>query len=102
MDRATNASSRLVSLDPRLNSTPDLAERWDISPDGTVYTFHLRANARFHDGRAVTAQDFVYSWERAASPTLGSDTVLTYLGDIVGVREMNADRRTSVQRVEGH
>jgi oligopeptide transport system substrate-binding protein len=80
--------SGLVSLDPSLRLTPDLAERWDVSPDGTVYTFYLRENARFHDGRAVTAQDVVYSWERAASPALASDSVLTYLGDIVGVREM--------------
>lgn len=80
--------SGLVSLDPSLRLTPDLAERWDVSADGTVYTFRLRQNARFHDGRPVTAQDVVYSWERAASPALASDTVLTYLGDIVGVREM--------------
>lgn len=80
--------SGLVSLDPSLNLIPDLAERWDVSGDGTVYTFHLRQNARFHDGRPVTAQDVVYSWERAASPALASDTVLTYLGDIVGVLEM--------------
>ncbi|RPJ19091.1 MAG: hypothetical protein EHM33_30845, partial [Chloroflexi bacterium] len=56
--------SGLVAFDPSLNLTPDLAERWDVSPDGTVYTFHLRQNARFHDGRPVTAQDVVYSWER--------------------------------------
>ena len=82
--------SGLVSFDPHLNLTPDLAETWDVSGDGTVYTFHLRENAHFHDGRFVTAQDVVYSWERAASPQLKSDTVLTYLGDIVGVREMFA------------
>ena len=82
--------SGLVSFDPHLNLTPDLAETWDVSDDGTVYTFHLRENARFHDGRFVTAKDVVYSWERAASPQLASDTVLTYLGDIVGVREMVA------------
>ena len=80
--------SGLVSFDPSLNLTPDLAERWDVSPDGTVYTFHLRQNAKFHDGRPVSAQDVLYSWERAADPTLASDTVLTYLGDIVGIREM--------------
>ena len=80
--------SGLVSFDPNLNLTPDLAERWDVSLDGTIYTFYLRQNAKFHDGRPVTAQDIVYSWERAASPALESDTVLTYLGDIVGVREM--------------
>ncbi|MEW6241666.1 MAG: peptide ABC transporter substrate-binding protein [Chloroflexota bacterium] len=82
--------SGLVSFDTRLNLTPDLAESWEVSADGMVYTFHLRLNARFHDGRAVTAQDFIYSWERAADPEMQSDTVLTYLGDIVGVKEMNA------------
>lgn len=82
--------SGLAAFDPRLNLIPDLAERWEVSADGTVYTFRLRANAKFHDGRAVTARDVVYSWERAASPALESDTVITYLGDIVGVKEMKA------------
>ena len=82
--------SGLVSFDPQLNLTPDLAETWDVSSDGTIYTFHLRKNAFFHDGKPVTAQDVVYSWERAATPALGSDTVLTYLGDIVGVDKVFA------------
>ncbi len=84
--------SGLVSFDPHLNLTPDLAETWDVSGDGTMYTFHLHENARFHDGRFVTARDVIYSWERAASPQLASETVLTYLGDIVGVREMAAGK----------
>ena len=82
--------SGLVSFDPQLNLTPDLAETWEVSADGMVYTFRLRANAKFHDGRAVTAQDVIYSWERAASPAVASDTVQTYLGDILGVTEMAA------------
>jgi oligopeptide transport system substrate-binding protein len=82
--------SGLVSFDPQLQVAPDLAESWDISPDGTVYTFHLRPNARFHNGRPVTAQDVVYSWERAADPKTESNDVLTYLGDIVGIAEMHA------------
>ncbi|GAB4498653.1 MAG: ABC transporter substrate-binding protein [Anaerolineales bacterium] len=80
--------SGLVQLDPNLNIRPDLAETWEVSGDGTVYTFKIRDNAKFHNGRDVTAQDVAFSWERAASPELASDTVLTYLGDIVGVREM--------------
>ena len=80
--------SGLVSFDPQLSLKPDLAEKVDVSTDGTVYTFHLRANAKFHDGRPVTSQDVIYSWERAASPDLQSDTVLTYLGDIVGIKEI--------------
>ena len=82
--------SGLVSLDPQLNLTPELAESWEVSADGTVYTFRLRPNAKFHNGRSVIAQDVIYSWERAASPAVDSDTALTYLGDIVGVREMAA------------
>lgn len=91
------AFSGLVSLDPRLNLVPELAERWEVSADGMTYTFHLRANAKFHDGRAVAARDFVYSWERAASPALASDTVLTYLGDIVGVKEMRAGQADHIR-----
>lgn len=80
------AFSGLVALDPRLNLVPDLAETWEVE-NGTVYTFHLRRNATFHDGRAVTAQDVIYSLERATSPELASDTASTYLGDILGVKE---------------
>jgi peptide/nickel transport system substrate-binding protein len=58
--------SRLV----RVNSVGtdiegDLAETWDVSDDGTVYTFHLRPNAMFADGSPVTAEDVRYSFERA-------------------------------------
>ncbi|MDD2921943.1 MAG: ABC transporter substrate-binding protein, partial [Anaerolineales bacterium] len=84
--------SGLVSFDPHLNLTPDLAETWEVSADGTVYTFHLRENARFHDGNFVTAKDVIYSWERAANPQTESETVLTYLGDIAGARAMAAGK----------
>ncbi|HXF84272.1 MAG TPA: peptide ABC transporter substrate-binding protein [Anaerolineales bacterium] len=82
--------SGLVSFDPQLNLTADLAERWEVSDDGLTYTFYLRPNAKFHNGRAVTTQDVIYSWKRAASPALQSDTALTYLGDILGIREFAA------------
>lgn len=92
--------SGLVAFDPTLNLTPDLAETWDISPDGLVYTFQLRKNAKFHDGRAVTAQDVIYSWERALSPMLASDTALTYLGDIAGARELAAGQSEHVSGLQ--
>jgi oligopeptide transport system substrate-binding protein len=95
--------SGLVALDPQLNLIPDLAESWDVTTGGTVYTFHLRKNAKFHDGRPVTAQDVVYSWARAANPQTGSDTVLTYLGDILGVKEMHggtADRISGLKALD--
>jgi oligopeptide transport system substrate-binding protein len=99
------AFSGLVSLDPDLNLVPDLAESWEVTSDGTLYTFHLRQNALFHDGRPVTAGDVVFSWERAANPETRSDTALTYLGDIVGVREMvdgRSDHISGLRVVDDH
>jgi peptide/nickel transport system substrate-binding protein len=45
----------------------DIAERWDISDDGSIYTFHLRKSAAFHDGSPVTADDVRWSLQRAIS-----------------------------------
>jgi oligopeptide transport system substrate-binding protein len=58
----------LVSFDPELNLTPDIAERWEVSSDGKTYTFYLRNGVKFHNGRDVTATDFKYSIERACTP----------------------------------
>ena len=80
--------SGLVRLDANLQPIPDLAERWEISPDGLVYTFYLRQNVSFHSGRPFTAEDVKFSWDRAADPDLESPTVGTYLTDIVGVQEV--------------
>ena len=74
--------SGLVAVNTDLAIVPDLAESWTISADGTVYTFKIRPNARFHDGRPVTAADFVYSINRATSAELDSPVAPTYLGDI--------------------
>ena len=97
--------SGLVSFDPQLNLTPDLAESWEVSADGMVYTFHLRESAKFHNGKPVTAQDVIYSWERAASPELASDTALTYLGDIVGINELaagQAENASGLKALDDH
>ncbi|MDZ4719661.1 MAG: peptide ABC transporter substrate-binding protein [Roseiflexaceae bacterium] len=88
--------SGLVSFTPAMQLAPDLAESWDVSADGTVYTFHLHPNARFHNGRPVTADDVIYSWDRAADPQTDSNSVLTYLGDIVGLAERHAGTATNI------
>ncbi len=79
--------SGLVTLTKDLEVVPDLAEGFDVSPDGLTYTFTLRENAKFHSNRQVTAEDVKWSLERAASRDLSSPTALAYLGDIVGARE---------------
>ncbi|NDA67067.1 MAG: peptide ABC transporter substrate-binding protein [Verrucomicrobia bacterium] len=52
---------------------PAIAHRWDMSPDGAVYTFHLRTNAFWSTGQSITAEDFVWSWRRALAPETGAE-----------------------------
>lgn len=52
---------------------PGCAERWDISADRKTYTFHLRPNLRWTNGDALTAHDFVRSWERVLDPATAAD-----------------------------
>ncbi len=80
--------SGLVTLDSNLQVAPDLAERWQVSPDGRTYTFYLRTDAKFHDGRPITASDVKYSLERACSPALASQPAMIYLSDIEGAVAM--------------
>lgn len=47
---------------------PSLATSWDVNSDGTIWTFHLRNDAKWTDGAPLNANDFVYSWRRALSP----------------------------------
>jgi len=56
----------LVELDEGLTPVPALARRWTVSPDRRVYTFLLRRDVRFHNGRLLEAADVKYAWERAA------------------------------------
>ena len=70
----------LVQLDDSLRVKPCVASRWEISPDGLVYTFHLRSDVLFHNSevfpsgksRTVTAPDFVYSFSRITDSTIAS------------------------------
>lgn len=63
----------LVTLTADGQQAPGAAESWDISDDGTVYTFHLRKDAKWSNGDPVTAADWVYSFQRAVNPDTKSD-----------------------------
>lgn len=89
--------SGLTRLDTDLRIQPDLAAGWTVSEDRLTYTFFLRHNALFHDGRPVTSSDVIFSWERAANLTTGSDTAETYLGDIAGVSEVLGGDATQIE-----
>ena len=61
----------LTTLDAAARPIPGMAERWETSPDGKTWTFHLR-EARWSDGKPVTANDFVFAWRRLLSPQTAS------------------------------
>lgn len=63
----------LVGKNPEtLEVEPGVAETWEISEDGTLYTFHIRDDARWSNGDPVTAVDFHWSWNRILEPELGA------------------------------
>ena len=97
--------SGLVTLNQDLEVVPDIADSWELSDDDTTYTFTLRDDAEFHNGKPVTAQDFKYSIERACDPATGSVVADAYLGDIVGARARlrgEADEVSGVLVVDDH
>ncbi|MBL9216613.1 MAG: peptide ABC transporter substrate-binding protein [Opitutaceae bacterium] len=89
----------LVMEDPRdLHPIPGQAERWEISPDGLTYTFHLRPNLQWSDGEPLTADDFVQSYRRMLTPSLGSE--YSYLLWFVkGAEEYNQGKLTDFRQV---
>jgi oligopeptide transport system substrate-binding protein len=63
----------LLDPDPKdASPIPGVAETWDISPDGKIYTFHLRKTAKWSNGDPVTSQDFLESYHRMLMPALGA------------------------------
>jgi oligopeptide transport system substrate-binding protein len=92
--------SGLVRLDANLEPVGDLASAWQVSPDGLVYTFDLRHDAVFQDGRKVTAGDVKYSWERACNPATNSQTAGIYLGDVLGAADMLAGKSQGLSGVQ--
>jgi oligopeptide transport system substrate-binding protein len=91
--------SGLIRLDDKVNLVPDIAESWTVSADGRVYTFKLRPNVKFHDGKPVTAQDFKYSLERSLNPRTRSPVAATYLGDIVGAIDRLTGKASDVKGI---
>ncbi len=90
--------SYLVQPDEELNFKPDLAESWEISEDGTVYTFHLRQDVVWHDGEPFTADDVVFTLNALAHPDYIGGNENRVLG-IVGAAEVQAGEAETISGV---
>ncbi len=77
---------------------PGLAERYEMTPDGLTYTFHLRAGVKFHNGREMTAQDVKYSLDRVTTPTTQSPGA-SFFGAIEGFDAIQAGTATDLSGV---
>ena len=84
----------LMQMDADGSAVPAIAESYDISEDGKTYTFHLR-DAKWSNGEAVTAADFVFGWQRAVDPANASEYsyMLSDIGQVVNAAEIIAGEK---------
>lgn len=80
------------------NLKPDLAESYEISPDGKVFTFKLRDGVKFHNGRAMTAEDVKYTLDRVTNPETQSPGA-GFFGSIAGYEDMASGKAKSLSGV---
>lgn len=75
---------------------PGQAETWETSEDGLTWTFHLRDGLKWSDGTPLTANDFVYSWQRVCDPAVAAPYAETVLGMVKGYDEAIAGDVTAL------
>src|SRR6266852_413614 len=97
-----NVFEGLVGYDQKtLQPTPLLAEKWDVSPDGLKYTFHLRKGVKFQNGRALTADDVKYSFTRLADPKVATTYATSLiLGSVVGFDDASSGKSKELTGVK--
>ena len=80
----------LMQMDADGKAVNALADRVDVSEDGLTYTFHIRNDANWSNGRPVTAADFVFAWQRAVDPEVASEYSYMFsdIGQIVNAQEI--------------
>ncbi len=89
----------LVAFDRDLKIRPAIARRWLISGDGRTYTFELRRDVKFHNGRTVTAEDFRYSFEHLLDPETRSERTWI-LEKLLGARKFMAGKASAVHGIQ--
>src|SRR5215510_8350618 len=77
----------LVELGPDLRPRPLVATSWTVSPDGLAYTFKLKPNVKWHDGRPFTAEDVAFTFYAHLNPKVNS-TLRSTLGALQGFDEL--------------
>jgi len=88
----------LLAVDPHGRPIPGVARSWETSPDGLVWTFHLRQDAKWSNGDPVTAEDFVYSFRRFVDPASAvPDT--SWLAQVANAKAIVANQEKDVSKL---
>ena len=94
------AFDNLLKMDKDGKVVPGLAEKYEVSDDQLTWTFHLRDGLKWSDSSALTADDFVYSWQRLVDPNVAAPYAQTVLGMVEGyddaIGRPDADGNTTV------
>ena len=94
------AFDNLLKMDKDGKVVPGLAEKYEVSDDQLTWTFHLRDGLKWSDGSVLTADDFVYSWQRLVDPNVAAPYAQTVLGMVEGyddaIGRPDADGNTTV------
>lgn len=97
-----HAFEGLTKTDKNGKTVAGVAKSWEVSEDKLTYTFHLRDDAKWSDGKAVTANDFVYSWQRAVDPSTASAYAyqLYYIKNAEAINSQSVDESGKPQKVK--
>lgn len=87
-----NVEEGLLTVGKNNKKEPGIAKSWTTSKDGMTYTFTLRHNAKWADGKPVTANDFVYAWQRNVDPKTKAVNAYRYSG-IVNADAINSGKK---------
>jgi oligopeptide transport system substrate-binding protein len=103
VDILRNVFSGLYRFDAQLREVPDLAVGLPtVSTDGLTYTFHLRHDARFSNGDAITVDDFIYSWSRAAAKQADYAGLFALIAGYSDVAAGKTAKLTGLARVDDY
>jgi oligopeptide transport system substrate-binding protein len=92
--------SNLVKANYLGNLAPELAESWEISPDHREYTFHIRKNVRFHNGRQLTVTDVVFTLEKLIEKAQDKFAEIHYIDGVEDFISKKTSRVRGIQKID--
>ncbi|MBI5302650.1 MAG: ABC transporter substrate-binding protein [Chloroflexi bacterium] len=97
---AKDLHAGLVRYNEKMELVPFIAKEWSVSTDGLTYTFKLRDDVKFHNGRKVVADDFVYTFTRILNPKVKAAAGPANLAKVKGVKDFIDGKVTSVEGLQ--